>query len=83
MVQCCESNEYVVQEVLNAFEKVMYNEKYILCEEDERMCVVVFRITKMKLISNKSMINLLNELTECIEWQRDLMQGVARVNSTK
>ena len=82
LIQCCESNEYVVQEVLNAFKKVMYNGKYILCEEeDERISVVFFRMIKMKLISNQSMINWLNELTECIEWQQDRMQYVTRVNS--
>ncbi|MDP5277221.1 DUF2785 domain-containing protein [Chengkuizengella axinellae] len=87
LVQCCESNEDVVQEVLNAFKKVMYNGKYILCEEeDERISVVVFRIIKMKLISNQSMIKWLNELSECIEWEpdrlpEDRMRRVARVNS--
>lgn len=82
LVQCHESSEAVVEEALNAFKKVMYNGKYILCEEeDERISVVVFRIIKMKLISNQSMIKWLNELSECIEWQRDRMQEVARVNS--
>ncbi|WP_214484990.1 DUF2785 domain-containing protein, partial [Bacillus sp. SM2101] len=82
LIQCSESNENIVQEILNAFKKVIYNGKYILCEEeDERISVVVFRIIKMKLISNESMIKWLNELSECIEWQRDRNQDVARVNA--
>lgn len=93
LVQCRESNEEVIFEVLDACKKVMYNGEYILFEEDdERLSIVVFRIIKMKLVSNLSLIKWLDGLTECIEWEisnppkvaintRDRMQHIARVNS--
>ncbi|KPU43538.1 hypothetical protein OXPF_29790 [Oxobacter pfennigii] len=82
LVQCSESDGGVIREILKAFKKVMYNGKYIFCnEEDERISRVVFRIIKENLLSKHAIIKWLEELSECIEWQRDRLQYVARVNA--
>jgi hypothetical protein len=82
LVQCRECNEDMIKEILNAFKKILHNGKYILhTEEDERICRVVFRIMKENLLSNQEVVIWLEELSECIGWQSDRMQYIARVNS--
>ncbi|KEZ90596.1 DUF2785 domain-containing protein [Lacrimispora celerecrescens] len=82
LVQCRECNEDITKEILNAFKKILHNGKYIFhTEEDERICRVVFRIMKGNLLSNQAMINWIEELSECAEWQNGRKQYIARVNS--
>ncbi len=82
LVQCSESSEDVIQEILNAFKKIMYNGKYIFYnEEDERISRVVFRIIKGCHLSKQAIIRWLEELSECTEWQSERRQYVARVNA--
>lgn len=82
LVQCHECSQDMIKEILNAFKKMMFNGKYIFHdEEDERISRVVFRIMKGNVLSKKDIIEWLEELKECAEWQSDRIQYVARVNS--
>lgn len=82
LIQCRECSEDIVKEILNAFNKILYNGKYMLNnEEDERIGRVVFRVIKERLLSKQVIVNWLEELSECTEWQSDRMQYIARVNS--
>lgn len=82
LIQCSECNEDVIKEILKAFKKIMYNERYILHdEEDERIGRVVFRIIKGNLLPKQAIINWFEELSECAERQSDRVQYIARVNS--
>jgi hypothetical protein len=82
LVQCRECNEDTVKEILNAFKKMLHNGKYIFQnEDDERICRVVFRIIKGNHLSNQEIVKWLEELSECVGWQSDRRQYVARVNS--
>lgn len=82
LVQSKECDESIVQEILDAIKKVFYNEKYLLCnEEDERITRVVFRIIKENMISNQLISDWIEGLSECCDWERKRNQYVARVNT--
>lgn len=82
LIQCRECSEDVIEEILNAFKKIMDNGKYIFHnEEDERISRVVFRVMKGNVLPKQAIVKWLEELTECAEWQSDRRQYVARVNS--
>lgn len=81
LIQCRECSEDVVKEILHAFKRILYNGKYIFHnEEDERISLVAFRVIKGNLLSKQTIIQWVQELSECAEWQRDWPQYVARVN---
>lgn len=82
LVQCGESSAEVLEEILDAFKKVMDNGKYVFHnEEDERITRVVFRIIKDKRLPEQRIRKWLEGLCECLEWPRDRKQYVARVNA--
>lgn len=82
LIQCRECGEDSIKEILDAFKKIMYNGKDIFHnEEDERIARVVFRVIKGNLLSKQTILQWLEELSECVQWQNSRMQYVARVNS--
>jgi hypothetical protein len=82
LIQCRECSEDTITEIFSAFKKIMYNGKYIFHnEEDERISRVVFRVIKANLLSKQAIIQWLEELKECTEWQSSRVQYVARINA--
>ncbi|MDF2545474.1 MAG: hypothetical protein K0R93_372 [Anaerosolibacter sp.] len=82
LAQCEESDEVILQEVLGAMQKVLYNEKFLLSnEEDERMARVVYRMIKTNRISREMITQWIEGLSQCCEWERTRSQYIARVNT--
>lgn len=82
LVQCSESDEAVYMEILNAFQAVLYNEKYLFSnEEDERMARAVYKIIKNNLLSYELINNWIEGLGSCCNWERTRSQYIARVNT--
>lgn len=82
LVQSKECDDIIIREILDAIKKVLYNEKYLLCnEEDERITRVVFRIIRENMISNQLFSDWIEGLGECCDWERKRSQYVARVNT--
>ena len=82
LVQCRECSVEIIEEILKAFQKILYNGKYIFHnEEDERISRVVFRIIKENRFPKQSVALWLEQLCECVGWPGSRMQYVARVNS--
>lgn len=82
LVQCKESDEDICKEVLDSFQGVLYNEKYIFFnEEDERISQVVYTIIKKNLLPYESISNWIDGLASCCDWERTRNQYIARVNT--
>lgn len=82
LVQCKESNDVILQEILESIKVVLYNEKYLLCnEEDERIARVVYRMIKNQSIPDRLMNNWLEGLSQCCDSEKARKQYVARVNT--
>jgi hypothetical protein len=82
LVQCRECDEAILQEILDSIKKVLYNENYILYEEeDERMARVVYRIIKLNAASPGLLQIWINSLSQCCDWDKTRKQYIARVNS--
>ena len=82
LVQCEESNEEIFREILDSMKKVLYNEKYLLCnEEDERMARVVYRMVKRNSLAYRTINNWIDGLNQCCVWERTRKQYIARVNT--
>lgn len=82
LVQCRECNAVILQEILDSIKKVLYNEKYILYnEEDERIARVVFRIIKLHPASLQLLENWISRLGQCCDWNKTRKQYIARVNA--
>lgn len=82
LVQCEESNEEIFREILDSMKKVLYNEKYLLCnEEDERMARVVYRMVKRNSLAYRTINHWIDGLNQCCAWERTRKQYVARVNT--
>lgn len=81
LVQCRECNAEVCKEVLKAIKVVLYNGKYTLCnEEDERISRIISRIVEKDKLNHSIIIELINNLGECSQWQRDRKQFITRTN---
>lgn len=82
LVQCSESDEEMYMEILDAIKKVLFNGKYIFCnEEDERITRVIFRIIKENHMSCKSLSAWLDQLTQYCSQVKDRKQYAARINT--
>lgn len=82
LIQCKESDDTIYQEVLDAIQKVLHNEKYLLCnEEDERITRVVYRMIKRNLVPYHVINDWIDELSHCCDWERTRSQYIARVNT--
>lgn len=82
LVQCKESDDTIYQEILKAIQKVLYNGKYLFCnEEDERIARVVFRMIKGNLMPYQLINDWIEELSQCCGWESTRRQYVARVNT--
>jgi hypothetical protein len=82
LIQCEESDEVVYQQVLGAIQKVLFNGKYSFSnEEDERITRVILRIIKRNCMSNKSLSNWIEGLSQCCDWEKDRNQYVTRINT--
>lgn len=82
LVQCKECDAVILQQILDSIKKVLYNERYVLYnEEDERIARVVFRIIKLHTASFQLLDNWISGLSQCCDWDRTRKQFIARVNA--
>ncbi len=82
LIQCQESNTEIFCEILDAIKKVLYNTKYLFCnEEDERIARVVYRMIKKNSVDYQSFSSWFEELTQCCDWERTREQYIERVNT--
>ncbi len=82
LIQCSESDADTCKEVLDSIQRVLYNEKYLLCnEEDERITRVVSRMIRRGLISEQNICHWIDGLVQCLEGEMNRKQYVARVNT--
>lgn len=76
------SDEVVLSDILKALERVLYNGKYFLSnEEDERMTRVVFIILMKDLLAKDRLIYWIEGLSKCIESEYSREQYITRVNT--
>lgn len=76
------SDEVVLSDILKALERVLYNGKYFLSnEEDERMTRVVFIILMKDLLPKESLTYWIEGLSKCIESEYSREQYITRVNT--
>lgn len=82
LVERKECNETIHHEILDAIEKALQNGKYIFShEEDERITNAVYNIIEKNLIGYESIINWIEGLTQCCDWERSHSQYITRVNT--
>lgn len=82
LVQCKESDESVYQEILEAIQVVLFNDKYTFCnEEDERMARVILRIIKGNCMSYHFLCSWFEGLSQCCDWKKDRRQYITRINT--
>jgi hypothetical protein len=82
IILCKECDENLCTEILEAIKKVLHNGKYIFCnEEDERIARAVYRMIKGDLFPYQSIVDWIEGLCRCCNWEYSRSQYVARVNT--
>jgi hypothetical protein len=82
LVQCKEMDDTMLQELLDSVKAVLYNGKYLFCnEEDERIARMIYRILQNSSLSCRRILEWIGGLSECCGWEKTRKQYVARVNA--
>jgi hypothetical protein len=82
LVQCKESDQTVLQEILDCMKRVLRNGRYMLChEEDERLARVAHQIFKMHAPFRIQLQTWLENLTDYAVIENPQIQYIARVNT--
>lgn len=82
LVQCEESNEAMLREVLVAISDMLHNGRHIFSDEDdERLVNIVDTMIDKELLPHKEIADWISDLAQCCNLPRSRSQVIARVNS--
>lgn len=82
LVQCEESDEEILNEIMAAIHGMLYNGQYILShEEDERIASIVYPIITKSLLPEHAIADWIGRLEQCGSWPRSDSQYINRVNT--
>lgn len=82
LVQCEESEEEILKEIMAAIRGMLYNGKYIFShEEDERIASIVYPIITKSLLTEQTVEGWIGQLEQCGSWPRSDSQYINRVNT--
>lgn len=82
LVQCKECGQTVLREVLDCIKRVLRNERYMLChEEDERLASVAFLILRLHVPFRVPLQTWLKALLDYTEIENYQKQYIARINT--
>lgn len=82
LVQCEESSNAMLLEVLVAISGMLHNDRLIFCDEDdERLVEIVDTMIEQELLPHHEITNWISGLAQCCNLPRSRSQMIARVNS--
>lgn len=82
LVKCKECNQTIIQEILESITNVLFNEQYMLYEEeDERISVVIYQMLKRDLLTEEQLIHWLKEMSSKLQQPRLREQQISRSNT--